>query len=656
MLISHPQLNMEPNSSKMIEELNDNLQTAEGVTKTEIISETTENEIIINQEALQDDSPIVDNDIIEAINSENAASLENQEIEMKDYTAMDMPALVNTLAELIEIENVISVKKHIDAIKNEFLHHYNHFIEEKKSEFERENQESEEEFQYHFPLKDKFDQLYSKYKHHLNDHFKKQQNSLKSNLEHRENLVEQLKNLISSNEDMKSVFKSFGDIREQWRVAGPIPKDKYNHVWNNYHFHLERFYDILDLDREARDMDFKNNLEQKTKIISRAEELITEPNVVLAFRELQGLHRVWKEEIGPVSREHREEIWEKFSEITKKIHDRREEFQNQFKYQEDNNLVIKRQIITKIDEIAAVNVANHSQWQKMIKEIETLRAEFLKTGRVPSENTEETWAGLKNGLKNFNISKNNFYKDIKAEQQNNLIKKMTLVEKAIALKDNEDYAVTTPIMKQIQEEWKTIGHVPKKQSDIIWNEFKQACNSYFDKLKSLRNQESSVEVEALESKKTMLDQVRAYEMTGEHKTDLDNIKTFIASWKSIGKVPFAKRNIDAKFNKILDGLFEQLSLTKKDSESMRYNNKLDNLSSENDPRRIQNEVYFINKKIEETQTEIFQLENNIQFFSNAKKGNSLLEEVIKNIDRKKEELKTWKDKQYQLRKLIAEKE
>lgn len=640
----------------MIEELNDNLQNAEGVTNTEIVSETTENEIFINQVELQNDTPMVENDIIEAINSENAASLESQEIEMKDYSIMDMPALVNSLSELVDQENVISVKKNVDAIKNEFLHHYNHFIEEKKAEFESENLDSEEEFQYHFPLKDKFVHLYSKYKHHLNDHFKKQQNILKSNLEHRENLVEQLKNLISSNEDMKSVFKTFGEIREQWRAAGPIPKDKYNHVWNNYHFHLERFYDILDLDREARDMDFKNNLEQKTKIIARAEELITEPNVVLAFRELQGLHRVWKEEIGPVSREHREEIWVKFSEITKKIHDRREEFQNQFKEQEENNLVIKRDIIAKIDEIAKVKVANHSQWQKMIKEIETLRAEFLKTGRVPSENTEETWAGLKNGLRNFNISKNNFYKDIKAEQQNNLSKKMALVEKAISLKDSEDYANATPIMKQIQEEWKTIGHVPKKQSDIIWNEFKQACNSYFDKLKTIRNQENSLEVESLESKKTLLDQVRAYEMTGDHKKDLDNIKAFIASWKAIGKVPFAKRNIDAKFNKILDGLFEQLSLFKKDSDSTRYSNKLENLSSENDPRRIQNEVYFINKKIEETQTEIFQLENNIQFFSNAKKGNSLLVEVTKNIANKKQELIIWKDKQDQLRKLIAEKE
>lgn len=644
----------------MIEELNDNLQAAEGKMNSENTIETpietTENQIVLQEEEVQNDQPIVENSIIENIHSENAESLENQEVEMQDYTSMDMPALINSLSELVEVDNVISVKKHIDSIKQEFLNQYNHFIEEKKTEFEKVNQESEEEFSYHFPLKDKFDQLYSKYKHHLNDHFKKQQNSLKTNLEHRESLVEQLKNLITSSEDMKTIFKSFGDIREQWRSAGAIPKDKYNHVWNNYHFHLERFYDILDLDREARDVDFKNNLEQKQKIIARAEELITEPNVVLAFRELQGLHRVWKEEIGPVSREYREDIWDKFSEITKKIHDRREEFQNQFKEQEEANLVKKREIIAKIEEIAKVEVANHSQWQKMIKEIETLRSEFLKTGRVPADNTEETWAGLKEGLKNFNISKNNFYKEIKSDQQNNLNLKMALVAKANELKDSEDFAATTPLMKQIQEEWKTIGHVPKKQSDIIWNDFKNACNSYFDKLKLQRNQENSVEVEALEKKKIMLDEVRAYVMTGEHKTDLDNIKLFIANWKAVGKVPFAKRNIDAKFNKVLDGLFEQLSLSKKDSDSSRYNNKLESLSSENDPRRIQNEVYFINKKIEESQNEIFQLENNIQFFSNAKKGNVLLNEVTKNIERKKEELKTWKDKQDQLKKLIAEQE
>jgi hypothetical protein len=263
---------------------------------------------------------------------------------------------------------------------------------------------------------------------------------------------------------------------------------------------------------------------------------------------------------------------------------------------------------------------------------------------VPAEATEVTWSNFKNAVRAFNATKNSFYKDIKNEQHRNLELKLALIEKAKANIDTEDFDATTPIMKQIQEEWKKIGHVPRKLSDEIWETFKKTCNAYFDRLHESRKEEIGVEVEAFEKKKEYLEIVRAFQLVGEHKTDLDAIKAHITAWKEFGKVPQNRRHIEGKFNKILDALFEKLSLSKKDSEMMKFSNRLEQLSEGNDQRAIANEQIFIRRKIDELNHEINQLENNIGFFNNAKGNNPFIKEVQKNIEKHKEELQTWKDK------------
>src|SRR5690606_29126350 len=224
-------------------------------------------------------------------------------------------------------------------------------IEEKREAHHRENPDDTEDFDYNYPLKARFDQLYGLYRDKRNAHHKSQQNNLQANLEKRLEIVEELKNLINPQENIKDTLKHFNEIRERWKNAGPIPKDKYNHVWNNYHFHVENFYDYLHLDREARDLDFKHNLEQKQKLIARAEELLESTDINKAFRELQALHKIWKEDIGPVSKEYREEIWNRFSEITRQMHEKREQLQAKLRESEQANLDKKREIIAKIEEL-----------------------------------------------------------------------------------------------------------------------------------------------------------------------------------------------------------------------------------------------------------------------------------------------------------------
>ncbi|MFV8377023.1 DUF349 domain-containing protein [Flavobacterium sp. LB1P71] len=673
----------------MLEEKNDNLQEADGsldnnslelnqsdtIMETETIDENNdsvavnsidENVVTLTEDELAHDEPTIETENQSALNAITEANAEESEddtlkerhdIPMQDYDTLSLEALVEELKSLVTSEKVMSAKDHIEEIKKAFLAKYNHLLEEKKEEFLTENQDPNEEFQYHSPLKTQFDKYHSLFRDTKNIHFKSLQTNLKANLENRLAIVEELKELINPQENIKDTLKHFNDLRERWKNAGPIPKDKYNHVWNNFHFHVENFYDYLHLDREARDLDFKHNLEQKQKIVARVKELVKEADVNKAFRELQDLHRIWKEDIGPVSREHRDEIWNKFSDLTKQMHDKREVlFENQ-RGTELENLEKKKEIIAKIEVLATEKVNAHSQWLNQIEKIEALRTAFFSAGKVPSDVNEETWASFKTAVRNFNSFKNSFYKDIKKDQNDNLSKKTALVTKAKELQESTDFAATTPIMKQIQDEWKQIGHVPRKYSDKIWKEFKDACNHYFDKLKEQKNEENGEEVAAFDNKKAYLEELRGFQLTGDHKTDLDAIKLHIETWKNFGKVPFPRRHIEGKFNKILDALFEKLSLSKKDTDMIRFANRMDNLSESNDTRKLDNEKIFLMRKIEEVQNEIFQLENNIQFFTNtrnAKKENSIVLEVRKNIAIHKESLDVWKEKLKQLRNLKIE--
>ncbi len=633
----------------MSEAQHDNLQNADG-------QEPIEHQIELQTES-QDEVVTSNQSVLEEIDNSNAEENEDDsvkekhEIPMLDYDVLSMEELTDELERLVSQEKVMAIKDHAEGIRKAFADKYHHFIDEKREEFNAQNNEEGVEFEYHFPLKNKFDTIFNSYKSNKSKHFKQLQNNLEHNFTVREALIEELKQLIdSSDSSIGDMFKKANDIRDRWKNAGAIPRDKYNILWNNYHFHMERFYDVIHLDKEARDLDLKNNLEQKQQIIAKATALLQEADVMKAFRELQLLHRVWKEEIGPVDREHREAIWNEFSEITKQMHDKREELYALARGKETENLALKNEIIAQIEALGSEKVDSHGGWQTQIKKLEALRDAFFKAGKVPAEVTEETWAKFKNAVRAFNVHKNVFYKDIKHEQNDNLAKKLALVEKAKSLQESTDFNATTPIMKKIQDDWKKIGHVPRKYSDSIWNDFKLACNAYFDRMHEARNSESGEEVEAFEKKKAFLEELKDFTLTGEHKVDLEAIKAHIATWKTFGKVPFNRRHIEGKFNKILDALFEKLSLSKKDTEMMRFSNRLEQLNGNDDKRALEQEQYFIRKKIDEVQSEIFQLENNIQFITSSSKGeNPFIREVQKSIERHKDDLKLWKEKLQQIK-------
>ena len=638
---------------------NDNLQEAEGKKEVEVLDATPKEET--KTEVSEDATNSSENDSetkeehvdeIEASNAEDAedeSNAERHEVEEKDYHAMTLDQLVTEFNRLLNHHKIQTISKHVNQIKAEFNSKFSTLLDEKKEEFVNEGG-NEIDFFYTDDTKKLFNQLYKEYKQSISSYYKEREQNLKQNLENRLSIIEEIKSLLNVEENINTTYKHFKELQEKWRNAGPIPRDKYNNAWNSYHHHVERFYDFLHLNNDLRDMDFKHNYEQKLKIIERAEELAKDENINRSFRELQVLHKLWKEELGPVAKEHREEIWERFSSATKTIHDKRQAYYADLDKAYEKNLEKKEEIIANIQAVAEDKVNSHGAWQKKIREIEALRESFFNAGKVPLKVNEATWAKFKDAVRNFNRSKNQFYKDLKKEQYENLQKKKELIKIAEENKESEDFAVVTPLMKKIQNDWKKIGHVPRRDSDKVWKQFKNACNHYFDRMHSQRKAENQHLYDAFDKKVKLLEGIKNLELKGDNQESIETLKSKITKWKTIGHVPQNKRYIDGKFYKAIDEAFDKLKMDKAKLEMVKFESKLENLANnDNDTRLLDNEQNFIRKRIGEVQSEITQLENNLQFFSNVDESNPVVKDVIKNIDKHKKELDTWKAKLTKIR-------
>ena len=661
----------------------DNLQKADG--KEEIKSPITNEDVVENESVkveetapaeaevvveneVENESEIVDNeaevvedeaqeDVINEIEESNAEDAEDEgnkerhRIEVKEYDKMSLESLAIEFEKLLEKEKIQAIKSHVDGINNEFKAKFQALLDEKKTEFLNEGG-NEIDFFYSSPIQKRFKTAYKDYRTKLNAHYKSLEQNLKQNLANKLEIIEELKGLLNLEENINSTYKHFKELQERWRNTGPIPRDKYNNAWNSYHHHVERFYDFLHLNRDLRDLDFKHNLDKKTKIIERSEELAQDDNVMRSFRELQELHKMWKEELGPVGREHREIIWDRFKAATKIINDKRQVYYKEIDKVYEKNLELKHEIIANIDVVNAQEGGNHSSWQKKIKQIEALRNDFFNAGKVPIKVNEATWAKFKDSVRTFNKQKNAFYKGLKKDQFENLQKKLELIKIAEDNKDSDDVQVTTALMKKIQSDWKKIGHVPRKDSDKIWKQFKGACNHYFDKLHTNRNAANKEGLEAYTKKQALLNTMKDLSLSGEKDKDLATINEQIEAWKNIGRVPNDKRYIEGKFNKSLDALYSNLKMDASEVEMIKYDNKLVSLSNSDDNNRnLDHERSFIRKKIDEVKGQINQLENNLQFFTNVNDDNPLVKEVHNNIKTHEDSLNLWKAKLSKIKEL-----
>jgi len=606
---------------------------------------------VLEEKAAPEEAHVED---ISASNAEDAEDEDNKqrhEVQEADYQSMSMEALVKALEDLIKNHKVQTISSQVNTIKSEFNNKFNALLDEKRDEFINEGGNAID-FYYTNDTKKAFNTAYKHYKTAISSYYKDREQSLKENLSNRLAIIEEIKGLINVEENISTTYKQFKELQERWRNAGPIPRDKYNNAWNTYHHHVERFYDFLHLNRDLRDLDFKHNLEQKLKLIDRAETLAKDENIDRAFRELQALHKLWKEELGPVPKSEREVIWERFSKATKTIHEKRQAYYADLEKAFEKNLERKEAIIEAIKDLTANTTDSHGSWQKNIKKLEALRDDFFNAGKVPLKLNEATWSKFKEAVRAFNRNKNHYYKSLKKDQYENLQKKRELIKIAEDNKDSEDFEATTPLMKKIQNDWKKIGHVPRRDSDKIWKEFKAACNHYFDRMHATRKSENQHLFDAFEKKQKLVTELNAFKTSKDPKADLKQLKATIEQWNTLGEVPRNKRFIEGKYKKALDEAFGKLDMDRSEVELIKFDSKLDALShGADDTRKLDNEQNFLRKKIDEVKSDINQLENNLLFFSNVEDDNPVVKEVTSKIEAHKEALEVWKSKLKKVRSL-----
>ncbi len=560
-----------------------------------------------------------------------------------DYSKLSLEELVTNLKKTLKDNPVHKVKSQVENIKSNFNKKFGTLLAEKKAAFLADGGNSID-FQFSSPIKSEYNSLLSEYKKNRDLYYNDLEKRLNENLEKRLLVIDRLKALIQEAEP-KSMYVVFKEIQDSWRKIGPVPKTRYNDTWKLYHFHVERFYDLLDLSKDYRDLDFKNNLEEKLKIIETAESLTEEKDVISAAKKLQNLHKAWKEDIGPVAVEMREQIWKRFSAATKKIHDKRHDFYKEMRSKVQEIKEKKLEVVEAINNYDCSNIKTHKDWQKSITDIENLRKKYFDAGKLPYSKSEEVWQKFKTATKKFNSAKNDFYKKEKSGQQENLKDKIALIEIAESIKDSEDWETATNTMKKIQSDWKKIGHVPRKFSDDIWKRFKSACNYYFDRYHQQKNAISKEQQIVIDAKQEFLDKI------DDIKLDKESIKALIKDWIKIGGLPRKFRHLDTKFNKKVDSIISKSSINKNEFAMLKFSNLVDSYLEDKDFRKLDSEAIFVKKKIDEVVKEIQQLENNLGFFSNADDNNPLLLNVKNRVNEFKEDLILWKEKLSYLKKL-----
>ena len=596
----------------------------------------------ITEESPNKDTVSKENDSEDKMQSDDQKS--DDKVEIIAYDKLSLEELTEALDKLLQTQKVHHIKSSVEAIKNAFNSKFGALLAEKKSAFLAEGGDTID-FQYSSPVKSKYNKLLSDYKKQKDLHYSNLEKQLKDNLEKRNQVIDELKSLIE-NADTKTMYKNFRDLQNTWRSIGPVPKTKYNDTWKIYHHHVERFYDLLHLSNDFRELDFKNNLEEKLKIIEKAEFLTKMQDVNAAFKELQDLHKTWKEDIGPVAREMRDDVWNKFSAVTKIIHDKRHEHFKSMKSKYAEIIDAKMLVIDEILNYDTSENKTHNDWQKSIKDIDALRKKYFDAGKLPYSKSESIWKKFKDATKQFNQQKNKFYKQEKSSQQKNLQAKLDLIKIAESIKDSEDWETSTNTFKKIQSDWKKIGHVPRKFSDDIWNKFKTACNHYFDRYHNQKNALSDEQKEIVAKKNEFVESLKVDDYsTKDAVTDLMN------AWNELGNTPKGSRAVDIKFNKFVDHLLSKLSLDKSEIVLLKFKNIINGYLANNDNRKLDSELIFVRKKIDESVREIQQLENNLSFFSNASDENPMVKKVHKNIETFKEGLKVWKAKLAYLRSL-----
>lgn len=459
------------------------------------------------------------------------------------------------------------------------------------------------------------------------------------NLQTKLQLIEELKELMQKEEALDRTFQEFKDIQERWRNTGAVPQNRINDLWETYHHHVENFYNYIKINKELRDLDLKRNLDAKIVLCEEAEKLSENNDVNEAFKHLQLLHGRWKE-IGPIPKEQKEAVWERFREATNKINDSYHNFFEDLKKEQEYNLKLKEELCVKAATVADGGYKTISEWNAAAQILVGLQEEWKHTGLVPIKERNKIYKKFRDSCDSFFERKREFYKIKQTEQESNLKAKIALCEKVEALQDSTDWKITADKIIALQKEWKKIGAAPAKYSNKVWNRFRAACDTFFNNKNAYLKNIDTEQVKNLEQKKALLEEVKQFTPSDDNETTLKQLKEFQSRWQEIGFVPIKeKESIQEAFRKVINAHFDKLNLDEFDKTLEKYRAKIYSLdSAENKESKIVNEREKLVSKIRQLETDVNTWENNIGFIAKSSKSESLIRELNSKIEKTRQRL------------------
>ena len=473
--------------------------------------------------------------------------------------------------------------------------------------------------------------------------FKEQEQEKQENLQKKLAIIEKIKAMVTSPEEANKSYKEFKALQDEWKEIKNVPADKANELWRNYQLYVEQFYDLLKLNSEAREYDFKKNLELKTKLCEAAEKLAEETDIISAFHQLQKLHQEYRE-IGPVSKELREEIWQRFKNASTVINKRHQQHFESLRAKEEDNLARKTELCEKVEAIVAEENKGSSDWERHTKEIIALQTEWKTIGFAPQKMNVKIFERFRAACDDFFGRKAEFFRSLKESFRENAEKKRALIEKAKALKDSTDWKSTSDKLINLQKEWKTIGMVPKKLGDQLWEEFLAACNAFFEARNAAGAGQRGEERQNLEKKRDVIARLKAAaEEAGEGLQE--KVQQLVEEYQSIGHVPFKEKDkLYDEYHAVLDKLYKDLNITVAKRRLSKFKDNLKQVA-ERGENALDNERARLMRQYEQLKQEVQTYENNLGFLNaSSKKGNTLIDEMNRKVQKLKDEVQLVRDK------------
>ena len=582
--------------------------------------------------------------------SETATAETPAEEQAMESTVETAPAQKLTKEEVIarlkdiasDVESV--TKAEIDGLKQTFYKLHNAEQEAARKKFAEAGGAPEDYVPTPDPLEEEMKNAMSVIKNKRNELAAEVEKQKEMNLQVKLSIIEELKDLLESPEDANKNYTEFKRLQQQWNEVKLVPQASVNELWKNYQLYVEKFYDLLKLNNEFREYDFKKNLEIKTHLCEAAEKLAEETDVVSAFHQLQKLHQEFRE-TGPVAKELREEIWARFKAASTAVNRRHQQHFDALKEAEQQNLDQKTVICEIIEGIDYNELTNFAAWDAKTQEIIALQNKWKTIGYAPQKMNVKIFERFRAACDAFFNKKAEFFKTVKENMNENLEKKRALCEKAEALKDSTDWKATADTLVKLQKEWKTIGPVAKKHSDVIWKRFITACDYFFEQKNQAGASQRSEEQANLEKKRAIIAQLEAIGEETEADTAIEQVRTLMKEWNAVGFVPFKdKDKVYKQYHALVDKLFERYHISQSNKKLSSFKNTISNIQ-EGSPQALYREREKLMRAYDNMKSELQTYENNLGFLNAAsKKGNSLLTELNRKVEKLKADIDLVKEK------------